>query len=134
MAFLHRVAAVNSYRINLAIRSVLERDGIEFTEGDRAKVRGVLEAQHSLDFRGSVDRHPFGVAVLGGTGTKRLAEVWGFRFGDIRTANPDLRRIAVYDDEDQRCSDESLRILGGTTEFAVPSSRVEALPSLLRAA
>ena len=93
-----------------------------------------LKRDAGSNFRGSVGRYPFGVAVLGGTGTKRLAEVWGFRFGDIRTANPDLRRIAVYDDEDQRWSDESLKILAGTTEFAVPSSRVEALPSLLRAA
>jgi hypothetical protein len=104
---------------------VRDRDGIEFTEGDGAKVRGVLEAQHSLDFRDSVDRHPFGVAVLGGTGTKRLAEVWGFRFGDIRTANPDLRRIAVYDAEDQRWSDESLRMWPGqrSSRFQVRASK-----------
>ena len=135
MAYFHRVSAGGTtYAINLAIRSVLANDGIQFVEGEAARVSGALEKQIALDFAGTVAGHRFGVAVLGATGTKRLAEVWGFRFGDLRNAHPDLRRIAVYDVEEQSWSDDSLRILAGMTEFAVPSSRVEALPSLLRAA
>lgn len=134
LAYLHRVSSGASYRINLAIRALLERERIPFSEGNEARVRGVLEVQHPLDFRGRVKDRPFGLAVLGGTGTKRLAEVWGFRFKDIHDADQRLRRIAVYDDEEQNWSKASIRILEGTADLALPSSRVEALPTLLNAA
>jgi hypothetical protein len=134
MAYLHRVSTGAIYRINLAIRTILERANIPFTEGERAIVRGVLESQIAMDFIGRIDEHPFGVAVIGGASTKRLAEVWGFRFEDVRKADQSIRRIAVYDDEEQRWSKASIRILEGTADLALPSSRVDALPTFLKAA
>lgn len=134
MAYLHRVSTGALYRINLAIRTILEREAIPFTESPRAVVRGVLESQIVMDFIGTVGDRRFGLAVLGGASSKRLAEAWGFRFQDARHADHALRRIAVYDDEEQRWSKTSIRILEGTTDLALPSSRVDALPTFLKAA
>jgi hypothetical protein len=134
MAYLHRVSTGAVYRINLAIRTMLEREKIPFSEGERAIVRGVLEPQIQLDFLGRAEERPFGLAVIGGAGTKRLAEVWGFRFEDMRKADQVIRRIAVYDDEEQRWSKASVRILEGTADLALPSSRVDTLTTFLKAA
>jgi hypothetical protein len=62
----------------------------------------------------------------------RLRERNGFQ--DARHADHTLRRIAVYDDEEQRWSKASIRILEGTADVALPSSRVDALPTFLKAA
>jgi hypothetical protein len=45
-----------------------------------------------------------------------------------------MRCIAVYDDEEERWSKASVRILEGTADLALPSSRVDALPTFLKAA
>ena len=134
MALLHRVAPVAEYRINLAVRSVLEEVGASYGEGREARVAGEVEREHQLDFVGLLEQRPFGIAVVAGRNIRQVAEAWAFRFYDMRPKNPALRRIAVYDDEQARWSKANVRILSAMTEATVPGSSLGELVTALRAA
>ena len=110
------------------IKGILEHKPVKFFEGAEAKVDGLLE-KHSVDFIVE-NGYRSAIVALYGENTKMLAEVWNFRFSDIKNKNSSIKTISIYDIEESKWNDRSIRILKDKSDFSFSSDKVASLGSI----
>jgi hypothetical protein len=107
-----------------AVRAVLNKRKVLFRESQA--VRGKIE-NHKINFLVPPNGTPgLALAVLPNP-TKQLAEAWGFKVGDIKSANSNLSVGIVYDPE--RAGNASKDIMNNVADLAIPSDKMAALES-----
>ncbi len=72
--------------------------------------------------------------VLAGYNTHALAQIWGFKCGDIRAKQSRLKLGLVYDVDDFQWSEKSENILRSIADFAIPSSQLTTLGDAVESA
>jgi hypothetical protein len=96
------------------------------------KIRGKIDA-HSVDFYVPPNGHPgLALEVLGGYNTHTTAQIWHFKCQDIRSFDDRMKVGIVYDIEDSSWSQKSEAILRDVADFALASSDLIRLPSVVK--
>jgi uncharacterized protein DUF1828 len=100
----------------------------EFTYKEKQELAGKIET-HTVDFYVAPNgTRGVALAVLPNP-TQIVAEAWGFKSQDIRSANNNLAVSIVYDSS--RAKDVSKTILQTMADVSVPSNAIEDLPNRL---
>jgi hypothetical protein len=96
------------------------------------KVHGKIDA-HSVDFYVPPNGHPgLALEVLGGYNTHTTAQIWHFKCQDIRGFDSRMKVGIVYDIEESNWSQKSEEILRDVADFALASSDLLRLPSIVK--
>jgi len=115
--------------INQEIKHVLDHKKIEYLEKAEAKIEGRLE-NHNVDFFIKNEK-PEIIVTHSGENMKNRAEVWGFKFFDIKEKNPNVLSISVYD-VDSIWTGTSKRILKDKSDYFVPSTDIHKIEKIIR--
>jgi hypothetical protein len=96
------------------------------------KIRGKIDA-HAVDFYVPPNGHPgLALEVLGGYNTHTTAQIWHFKCQDIRAFDNRMKVGIVYDIEESNWSEKSEAILRDVADFALSSTDIIRLPSIVK--
>ncbi|MEX2381310.1 MAG: hypothetical protein WD490_02915 [Opitutales bacterium] len=91
------------------------------------KLKGKVEAEIVVDFFVPAKR-PLAVEMVKRNRNLRpYMEQWGWRWTDLKEANPDLVRIMVYDPDNQKWDETSIKIGRKVCELFIPYTETERL-------
>ncbi len=69
--------------------------------------------------------------ITRGKDMKPYMEQWGFRWNDLQDAHPGIKRVMVFDPDNQEWDDKSLRIGESVCDLFVPYSETNAVEELI---
>lgn len=129
LMYFHEVKVTEKSVIYQEVKHILDHKRVRYLEGIEAKVQGKLD-EHIVDFL-IQNEHQDAIVTFSGENTKLLAELWGFRFSDIKELNENIKTISIYDVEESKWSETSKRILNAKSDFFIPSTEIERIEKLI---
>lgn len=129
LTYFHEAKIPKESIIHQEIKHVLDHKKVKYLEYNEARIDGVLEKKHRVDFL-IENKRPEIIVEHAGENTKMMAEVWGFRFSDIKDNNPTVSSYSVYD-VDSPWTDTGLNILKAKSDYLLSSTEIYKLDKLI---
>ncbi len=91
------------------------------------KIESEIVVDYYLEQESPVALQP----ITRGKELKPFMEQWGFRWNDLRDAHPDIKRVMIFDPDNQEWDARSLRIGESVCDLFVPYSETDAVAELI---
>lgn len=132
VSLLHRMTPVKESPLKRRVGKILKNSRIDFVTGPRAILSGRISKEYELDFLVLNGRKSALKTIEAKKALRTKVEAFAFEFGDIKTANPGIKRIGIYDRDNEQWNEELLNIAKVNTQVILPVQEENEILSRIR--